>query len=282
MWGWEQAPGDTDPLPHLATTCWGIREPDGSLVPLHPGAQGGLVHGVSQGLGQRGLCLRAGRGMWLRSSGTAACEVLQPPGSNPDPAPCGGSAGAAALGWEAVGAVAPRVPPPAGRSPAGSRGLSRNGQITPPSGWGSWSCMGEGLCMAPPRGRRKEKLPGVSGHKARAAAGDPPGPAHAALINLLSLAKIIKPSTSAGHPDSWRSSAGRGRRRCLRSLSPASTEPTEPAWAGRGLWRGTRGASFVPRICFPSHFVAGLRPSLRMSHGLEKPPRLSRFHQASR
>lgn len=159
-------------FPTLLRRAGASASPMGLL--LHPAAQGGLVHGASWGLGQRGCCLRAGHGMWLRSSCTAACEVLQPPGSNPDPAPCGSSAGAAALGWEAAGAVAPRVPPPASRSPTDSRGLSRNGQIIP-SGWGSWSCMGEGLCMAPPGAQEGEVAWGIR-TQSLSGCGRPPWP----------------------------------------------------------------------------------------------------------
>lgn len=86
-------------------------------------------------------------------------------------------------GWEAVGTL--REPcgsagassrlPVTCRQPlhSSSRGLSRNKQIIPPSGWGCGSCMGEGLCMAPPEAQEGEGA-WVCRHKARAAAGDPP------------------------------------------------------------------------------------------------------------
>lgn len=63
-------------------------------------------------------------------------------------------------------------------------------------------------------------------------------------------------------------------------LVPASTEPwlqpfLQAAQGGRGLWRDTSEASFIPRICLSSRFVAGLQLSLGRSH--ETHPLLSCF-----
>lgn len=82
---------------------------------------------------------------------------------------------------------------------SGSRGLSRNRQIIPPSGWGCGSCMGEGLRMAPPEAQEGEVACGIR-TQSPSSCGRPPSPAQAALINLLSLAKIIEPSISEMDP----------------------------------------------------------------------------------
>lgn len=156
---------------------------------LLPAAQVGLVHGASRGAAGRDrvasvLDMGCGSGA-LAQKPMRCCSLLgqiltlRPAVSLQELQCCGSPHGGA--GKLRAPCVSPRGSagassrqPVACRQPlhSGSHGLSRNRQIIPLSGWGCWSCMGEGLCIASPEAQ--EGLPGVFRHKARAAAGGPP------------------------------------------------------------------------------------------------------------
>lgn len=97
---------------------------------------------------------------------------------------------------------------------------------------GLGSGMAEELCVAPPGAEE--------GGGAQGAQTQSPSPDQAALINLLSLAKIIKPSVSekASHP----CRAGCWAQLCVQALQTPSRQHPAPAaalpvaaWAGRGF-----------------------------------------------
>lgn len=176
-------------------------------IPVHRRARailGVLTRDVTQDLLHKKSLVAASRGQILTlhpAASLAGAAVLRQPwrrgwGAAGTPVSPRGAAGASSPPAGPLRtSSAPRQPcfvPQQARNPAAALGLSVL------RGWGA--------VRGPPLRRREERFPGGVRGKARAAAGDPPSPAQAALISSLSLTKTIRPPKRT--PYSVRSSAG--------------------------------------------------------------------------